>query len=359
LGTFVTASWDYPRNISSVRVLTELAADHGMTLAQCLAGTRIDAARLHDHGCDVSAHDELQVIRNLLNRLGRQLPLSLEAGLRYHPTTFGVWGLMILSSPNLRSALEVGLRYVRLASFYCRIRMVDAADEIQIVAHDDDLPVDLRDFLVERDGATLMNLARDVLPLKLSLTRIEARREAPPYAARAEALFGRPLLYGQPHNRVGIAKSMLDWKLPQADLPMRRLFEAQCQRLLARYQQNGGIVGRVRERLQRDPGHMPTMDTVAAEFKETARTLRRRLAAAGTDFENLVEDVRRTLAQELLRRTELTVSQVAERLGYSEPSTFIRAFKRWTTESPQRYRKAARAAGAEEASISASNSPSA
>ncbi|AXQ29157.1 AraC family transcriptional regulator [Solimonas sp. K1W22B-7] len=335
----MSAHWDYPRNVCSVRVLTEVAAGHGMTVAECLHGTRVDSATLQDHGAMVGACDELQVIRNLQARLGTSLPLALEAGLRYHPTTFGVWGFMILSSGTLQQAVEVGMRYLRLTSFYSRIRLVDNGDELFVVAEDSELPADVRDFLVERDGATLMNLAQDILPLKFSLTRVDARREKPPYARRAEALFGRPIVYGQTENRVGLNKAMLGWKLPQADLPMRRMFEAECERLLQRHQTLAGIAGRVRERLLRDPHRMPTMETVAAEFKETARTLRRRLDAAGTRFENLVEETRQTLAEELLRGTNLAISEVAERLGYSEPSTFIRAFKRWKSISPQRFRK--------------------
>ena len=336
----MSAHWDYPRNICSVRVLTEVAAEYGMTLTECLRGTRIDAATLHDHSATVAACDELQVIRNLQARLGTQLPLPLEAGLRYHPTTFGVWGFMILSSATLQNAVDVGMRYLRLTSFYCRIRLVDGPDELLIIADDSGLPADVRDFLVERDGATLMNLAKDILPLKFSLTQVKTRRSQPAYHKRAEALFGRPITYDQAENRVGLHKAMLGWKLPQADLPMRRMFEAECERLLQRHQTLAGIAGRVRERLLRDPHHMPTMDAVAAEFKETARTLRRRLEAAGTRFETLVEETRRTLAEELLRGTNLAISEVAERLGYSEPSTFIRAFKRWKAISPQRYRNA-------------------
>lgn len=335
----MSAHWDYPRNICSVRVLTEVAAGHGMTVADCLRGTRVDAASLHDHTAMVAACDELQVIRNLQARLGTQSPLALEAGLRYHPTTFGVWGFMILSSVTLQQAVDVGMRYLRLTSFYCRIRLTQTDDELLVVADDSELPADVRDFLLERDGATLMNLAKDILPLRFSLTRVETRRARPSYHKQADALFGRAVSYDQGRNCVGLQKAMLGWKLPQADLPMRRMFEAECERLLQRHQTLAGIAGRVRERLLRDPERMPTMETVATEFKETARTLRRRLEAAGTRFENLVEETRRTLAEELLRGTNLAISDVAERLGYSEPSTFIRAFKRWKSVSPQRYRK--------------------
>ncbi|MGH8455548.1 MAG: AraC family transcriptional regulator [Stenotrophobium sp.] len=336
----MAASWDYPRNICSVRVLTELGADHGMSVTQCLAGTRIDAARLQSHDAEVSAHDELQVIRNLLTTLGNDLPLSLDAGMRYHPTTFGVWGFMILSSASVRTALELGLRYIQLTSCYSRIKLIAAADEVQIIASDDELPPDVTQFLVERDGAMLMTLAKDLLPGNLVLTRVETKYSRPRYVKRATELFGREVSYGQDMNRTGISLAVLDQPLSQRDAPMCGYFEAECKRLLERHRHVGNIVAKVRERLHGQPGRVPTMHSVAAEFKETTRTLRRRLDAAGATFETLADEVRQTRAEQMLLDRTLKITEIAERLGYSEPSSFIRAFKRWRAMSPQRYRQA-------------------
>ncbi|MGE0626114.1 MAG: helix-turn-helix transcriptional regulator [Pseudomonadales bacterium] len=68
------------------------------------------------------------------------------------------------------------------------------------------------------------------------------------------------------------------------------------------------------------------------------RTLQRRLAVDGVQFRSLLDDCRRQLAMRDLKKGNLTLSQIALSLGYSDPAHFTRAFKRWTSQSPSQYR---------------------
>ena len=80
---------------------------------------------------------------------------------------------------------------------------------------------------------------------------------------------------------------------------------------------------------------MPSMGQVARELAVAERTLHRQLAAEHTSFRALVDEVRETLAVELLGNN-LTVEEVARRLGYSETAAFTHAFKRWRGHPPSR-----------------------
>jgi len=68
------------------------------------------------------------------------------------------------------------------------------------------------------------------------------------------------------------------------------------------------------------------------------RTLQRRLASEGSTFNGLLEEARRTIAISYLADRKLAAYEVSFLLGYAEPSTFFRAFKRWTGKTPQEYR---------------------
>lgn len=334
----MTAHWDFPRNISSIRILVGLGHDYGLTEAQCLARTGLDTEQLAVPDRLVEAGQELQVIRNLLRHLGNDLPLGLEAGMRYHPTTFGIWGFALQSSPTARDAVEVGMRYVRLTSAFCNPHIEEADGKAIMVSDDSDLPEDVRHFLVERDGAMILSLQRDVLPMRLPLTRLELRRPAPVYAEKFVELFGIPARFEQAMNCIGMNAAVGDIKLPQGDFSALKLMEAECQKLLESRQMCTGLAGKIRDQLMRNSRHMPTMDALAQTFDVTARTLRRRLADEGTDYETLIAEVRRVLAEELLKTTDLSIEDIAERLGYSEQSCFTRAFKRWTGMAPRQYR---------------------
>ena len=79
---------------------------------------------------------------------------------------------------------------------------------------------------------------------------------------------------------------------------------------------------------------MPNMEHVAQALNTIPRTLRRRLKQENTSFAELRDEVRQTLAEEYLSGPRLSVEQVAERLGYSGPTSFINAYKRWYGKTP-------------------------
>ena len=333
-------SWDFPRNIASITILTEVGQQYGMSVAQCLANSGIRKDLLEAPDAEIEATQELKVVRNLLDTIGYDAPLGLDAGERYHPTTYGIWGLTILSSPSVRSAIEVGLRYLRLTSIFCDIRFEEDGRLAHLVADDSQLPRELRQFLVERDGATLASLKRDVLPVPLMWSRLDIRHATPHYHARIRKLYQINPRYGQKSNRLSLDAAVLDLDMPHGFLPTLKLCEMQCRKLLERRRSRNGLAQRIRQRLNDDLRRIPTMRDIAVELDIPLRTLRRRLARDGTAYESLVEEARIAAAEELLTTTRLPVAAIAERIGYSEPSCFVRAFSRWKSMPPGRYREA-------------------
>jgi AraC-like DNA-binding protein len=336
----MTASWDFPRNIASVTILTEVGAQYGMSAAQCLANSGIRKDLLEAPDAEIEAAQELKVVRNLLETIGYDAPLGLDAGERYHPTTYGIWGLTILSSPSVRDAIDVGLRYLRLTSIFCDIQFEEDGKLAHLVADDNQLPKDLRQFLVERDGATLASLKRDMLPVPLMWSRLDIRHAQPYYHARIRKLYDVNPRYEQKQNRLSLDREVLDLRMPHGFLPTLKLCEMQCRKLLERRRSRNGLAHRIRERLNDDLRQIPTMHDMAIELDIPLRTLRRRLAKDGTDYESLVEEARVAVAEDLLTTTRLPISTIAERIGYSEPSCFVRAFTRWKSMPPGRYRSA-------------------
>lgn len=86
----------------------------------------------------------------------------------------------------------------------------------------------------------------------------------------------------------------------------------------------------------------PTIVDVAEDMSVNVRTLQRRLAKAGVPFRTLLDDCRRQRALAALEDGNLSVGEIAQSLGYSDPSHFVRAFHRWTGCAPTHYRRAGR-----------------
>ena len=102
---------------------------------------------------------------------------------------------------------------------------------------------------------------------------------------------------------------------------------------------DASITSRIRNILGSDLGReLPSFDDLTSALNMSPRTLRRRLEKEGTSYQKIKDNARRDAAISLLSRDRLTVSDVAERVGFSDPSAFHRSFKKWTGQSPGAYR---------------------
>jgi AraC-like DNA-binding protein len=121
-----------------------------------------------------------------------------------------------------------------------------------------------------------------------------------------------------------------------ADAAAKRLASVQLERELAALTE-GALVTEIRAQLAREGGP-PTIEEVARALRVSPRTLKRRLAELGTTFSELRDDQRRQRALLLLDDRNLSISDVATRLGYTELPNFTRAFRKWTGMTPAAYR---------------------
>lgn len=321
------------RRIVSIQLLGALGVEQGVSWDRCLAGTGVTPAMLADPEAEVSAAQELAVVANLVAAV--DVPgLGVLAGQRYRLTSYGIWGFALVSSPTLRSAIALGIRYLDLTFAFARIALEEAGGEARLCFEAEHLPSALQAFLVERDMAAVGVLQKALLGERPPGQTVSFRH-SPPQNDRAHAAhFGVAPRFGAAENALRFDAALLDRPLPQADDHTRRVCEAQCEALLRERQARSGVAGQVRGLLLAEPARMPDMEQVAAQLHMTSRTLRRRLAAEQITFRGLQDEVRQMLAQTWLTGGMLSVEQVAARLGYSEPASFIHAFKRWTGITP-------------------------
>jgi AraC-like DNA-binding protein len=327
------------RGTGSAALLCALAAEHGLPPARTLAGTGIDEAALSDPAAEITAAQEVRLIATLTDELPETI--GLTAGARYRLTTYGIWGFALLSSRTMRESNEVAMRFLDLTYALTRISAHEGDGELALFFDDLDLPEPVRRFVLLRDTTAALQLWRErlgqaVVPLRVAL-RLPAPADPGPY----EAAFGVRPDFDAPRSVLTFDAGLLDRPLPQAAPLTAALCEAQCRELLERRQSRRGTSGRVRDLLLRDPRRMPGQVQVAAALHMSVRTLRRHLDEEGTSFRAVVEQTREYLAEELLVTAGLSIEQVAERIGYSEASSFVHAFRRWKGISPRRWAQVA------------------
>ncbi|MFN7244718.1 MAG: AraC family transcriptional regulator ligand-binding domain-containing protein [Dietzia cercidiphylli] len=357
--------WAVPRGTEGIRIMVQGGVAHGMTTTECLAGTGLDPRDLHDETAQIWAHQEFVVIRNIVGKLGDRP--GLGAGIGAHSTIgrTGVIGFMMLAGPTVRAALDRAIPYLALSPTHLRFSLEEdaagaTADAVgdsvagadaggtdpgadrgsaAVIAADDEIPADVRTFVVERDLAGLAVAFRGA-QIDVGITALETTL-GPESAAILGEAWGLALVDVRSHaerNRLVITRERLDMWLPQGDENTAKLFERQCRELLDDRLARVGVAGQVRSRLRHERESWPSMAEVAGELHLDVRTLRRRLTAEGTSFRQVLDEVRHHRALELLAQ-ELPVSEIARELGYSETATFTRSFTRWEGVPPSRARR--------------------
>lgn len=333
-----TTPWPMRRSAASVQLLTQFGLDQGLELGACLRDSGLGLEQLADPGSEIDAQQELQVLRNLARHLEAAPGSGLRAGQRYHLNAYGIWGFALLSSPTVRSAAELGLRYLGLTYVFTRLHLEEYAGEAHLLLDDRALPEDLQRFVGDRDLGGALRIQQDLSNHPLPIRHAELRGPAPADCSLYEQALGIRPQFGATENRIVIASDFFDLPLPGANPGVAQHCEAQCRALLARRQERDGLAGRLRDRLLSTPGRLPDMEQLAGELHMTSRTLRRRLREEGSSYRALLEEVRQALAEELLATGAIRLEEIAERLGYGEVSNFIHAFKRWKGVPPGRFR---------------------
>lgn len=264
--------------------------------------------------------------------------LALLAGQRHHVSIFGMWGLAMISSATLKGAIEVGLRFIDLTHTYLRWRLI-TDPELPCLRLEE--PFELgaaRVFLIERDLSAAVTLLQDLSGHHRALAEVTLPFERPPHAAYYDRIFGCPVRFGGEAAQATLRPdSLLDTPL-QANPAAAALAEQQCAELLSRMSGEGSATAKVRREILAIPGEFPSFGDVARRLHQSERGLRRQLAAEGTGFRQVMDEVRETLARAYLRDTRLQIEEIAERLGYSDAANFTHAFRRWTGYAPGGFR---------------------
>jgi AraC-like DNA-binding protein len=305
-----------------------------MSANACLDGTGLRADELGERDVALDARLELRVVKNMLEALGDDPVLGLEAGSRAHFTAFGTLGLAIVSSPTVRRAYELGVRYLNLSATPLSLALEEDGNELRLVIDDAGVPPAVRSFFVARAAATIVNLHHEALGVRVPPRRVTFTMPKPRSAEAFARVLGTVPLFGERRNVLAVDGTMLDQTLPCADELTARAAEEACRKLLGALQGRASLAGRVRELLLRDPASAGDMEATASVLAMTSRTLRRRLLDEGTTYRALVDEVRAKLAEELLNE-HVSVATIAERLGYADASSFVHAFKRWNGVPPR------------------------
>jgi AraC-like DNA-binding protein len=309
---------------------------------QLLAGTGMAADDCASHERRINAWQEYAFVRNLLGQTGDPY-VGLAAGNCYRLDTFGVLGAAAESCETAGDALALFLQYLDISFTQFRVD-VHSDDDWVHVRFRDCFPLgELRHYFLDRNMACAVMILRDISGAEgehlHDAIRIRSTRRDAAWAAACTRLTGITPETGADVEAIGVRRGLLAAALPRACATKRQLLEQQCRyESLRRRMRNRSTLERVWQVLAAAGDRIPPIEETARMLAMSERTLRRRLTGEGAGYQGLVDRFREARARELLVTSREAVERIADRLGYSEASAFIHAFKRWTGQTPGAFR---------------------
>jgi AraC-like DNA-binding protein len=322
--------------ISLVSQLVQLVKRWHVPADEILSSVELSAKTLEDPS-------ERLPVATMCSLLERARDLTGEPGLGYflglqtRATLYGYLGFAALSASSVRDALGLAVQFAPTFSTALTIDLRVEGDLawLRLEEHAD---------LGSVRDVVLISMVLGLREIGRALTGEQVKGSAdlaipePEYQARF-ADIAPNIRFGQPVNRILFDSAIIDLPIVMADPFALRLAQKHCERDLDELVLDARLASRVRHFTWSNEGGFRSFKEVAACLNMSPRSLRRHLAAQGESFAALVEGERRDMALQLLRCSRLSIEDVAKRLEYRRVSSFVRAFHKWTGETPGAYRR--------------------
>jgi AraC-like DNA-binding protein len=329
------------RPSTSLRLLCDEAAKHGISEIECLQGTSVSVEDLKDANAVHSTSDEIRAIENLVRLAPENVGLGFAVGRDTHVHAFGIWGFAVLTSPTLRAAIETSIGYAKLSFLIAEMSLIEEGKEARLEFDTSGIPISAHRYILERHTVITVKFIRDLLQ-QPEFNDFEARLVDgdPDYPKKMARYTPFPIRMGQAANALAFPAAILDAPLPKSDPVSLKFCLDQCKSLL---EEQAGTLPQwskqVRDAIVDNIGKDQQIEDVASKLAVTERTLRRRLTDEGTSFRQIYLDTRLAIAHELLSSAGLNIEAVSWRVGYAEPSSFARSFVKKYGKTPGDVRK--------------------
>lgn len=262
-------------------------------------------------------------------------------GLAPQPVLFGTFAMMcraVITCTSLEHALRRASDFYQLIPHAPQLHLIEDGDCTRIVI-EQDYRLDPDHFLSESLLAVWHRFSSWLIGQGIPLLRVRCPYPQPPHAALYSLVFAAPVEFSSSELALIIPSRTLALPITQTPASLREFLKHSPADMLARPNPHQSMTGRVRNYLrQADVAALPDLDDMALLLNTSGATLRRRLREEGTSFQQIKDDVRCHEATRLLAQSPTRIADIASRLGYTETSTFQRAFRKWTGVTPGDYR---------------------
>ncbi|MBI3652840.1 MAG: AraC family transcriptional regulator [Acidobacteria bacterium] len=257
------------------------------------------------------------------------------------PGVFDILGYAASHSPTIGEAFKRIIRYYTLwsdgAGFHLELdnqqaRLIYSITDPQVGFYRQDCEFTL--------AVILLNL-RLLTGIEARPVEVRFQHAKPKNISEHQRIFKSPVRFARQTNELIFDQAVLTLPIMNADAGLCAVLERYAEEMLAKHPQPQGLLEEVRQLLSQElRGGNPSLATIAGQLRMSPRTLQRRLKDEGLSHKELLEEMRKELSAHYLRESNISTGEVAYLLGFSEPSAFHRAFRRWHSMTPKKFKQA-------------------
>lgn len=271
--------------------------------------------------------------------LGISVSASLPKG------TFGIYEYLCRTSPTLGEAWHQLIRFNRLLNRRALMTFHQEGRRAIFDLHIPGEPLALGRHVNELILFWVLRVCRELTLQQVPAEEVWLAHAAPDDTRGGAAAFGVRPQFGLGTNRLIFDASVVKLPVVSSDPALNQLLVALVDAIVPNTSSSVNLIAKVRSVIEDTlPERAATTERVALRLRMSGRTLRRKLGEGRVTFGELVGEVRREQALDLIRNEDVTLQEISSRLGYSDVTAFIRAFRCWMGVTPADYRR--RSAGA-------------
>jgi AraC-like DNA-binding protein len=283
--------------------------------------------------------DTYLLIQDEAAHIVRDPYFGLHMGEFVEAGSWSILGYLMMNCKTLGEAFEKWGRYSRIIGNLIDGRVEWRFNKIRVVFFPRAHAPKLSRHCFESTFSSIVRMMRSLTGAPLSPLKVTFVYPEPDMMAEYERIFCCPVLFGQKENSITIDLGMLKAPVRLANPGLREQFEIYAQDFLAEMERKDETTRSVTKIvLARLDDETLSIEKIAREMSISVRTLQKRLEGEGVVFSDLLKDIRQRLARRYLREC-YSVEEITYMLGFSEPSVFRKAFKKWSGVTPGEYRQ--------------------
>lgn len=318
-----------------VGLLVDVVERLNISAEELLEGSGIRPEQIND----VLWYLDFDVFKRLYERailLTNEPGLGFHLGMQMKVSCHGLVGFAAMIGKDVREALEVAQQFVGVLSNAFSL-LLDVGEDTSSLYFGEAFP----EYSIGESGVMAIALGFALMGEAVTGQRLEGAAEftfkRPDYFSRFEQLIPGIVRFEQPRTRLIFPSSYLDLPLIMADPMTARMAREQCKRELNAVTKNSSFSRLVGELAYDEALGFCTLEDVAEKLHMSPRTLQRQLAQEDKSFSSVIDELRQHKATAMLKKRELSLESIAEKLGYTDTTNFNRAFKRWTGKTPRKF----------------------